>query len=508
MIAIIRGARALSYLVLARKYRPQTLEDLVGQEAVAKGLSQALTSGRIGHAFLFVGSRGTGKTSTARILAKALNCAKGPTATPCGKCDSCRAIEDGSDVDVLEIDAASNNSVDNIRELRENVGFAPMRGRYRITILDEVHMLSGGAFNALLKTLEEPPAHAKFLFATTAPEKIPDTIRSRCQVYEFRRIEAPAIAARLARICELEKITPGPGTLAAIARIARGGMRDSLSLLDQLVAYAGNAPAEADLARLTGMAGREAVAAVADAVIAGDRPELLRRVAAHVGGGGEPVELVDQLLEHFRSALAVALCGADTDVIEENPELRAKLADQAKRCGADRLEAILRYLVFAREKARFAGPLVRAAVESALLSASRSGEVATIPALLERLEALERKLGSEGGGMAPVQAAPVQAAVPPAARAAAAPMSPAPFRSAPARAETTATIPPAGASAVPAPRAAAPSQAPATFAPVNDESKLPPGVQRAAELVRGRIMGRMPAAKPSTNPSKTNSNET
>ncbi|MFN0205656.1 MAG: DNA polymerase III subunit gamma/tau, partial [Planctomycetota bacterium] len=381
----------MSYLVLARKYRPKSFEDLVGQESVAKGLTQAITSGRIGHAFLFVGSRGTGKTSTARILARALNCEKGPTPSPCGKCDSCKGIDEGTDVDVVEIDAASNNSVDNIRELRERIAFSPMRGRFRITILDEVHMLSTGAFNALLKTLEEPPAHAKFIFATTAPEKIPDTIRSRCQYFEFRRIDESAIARRLADICKLENVNVSEPALQAIARAARGGMRDSLSLLDQLVAFSGSNPTEDDLARVMGTAGRELLMSLANAVLEERRGEILTLVGGHVASGGEPMELLSQLADHFRTCLTIALCGADTELVTEVGEVREELLSQAKLAGADRLESMVRHLVFARERARFAGPLARASVECALLAASRSGEVNTIPALLERLLAIEKQ---------------------------------------------------------------------------------------------------------------------
>lgn len=394
----------LSYLVLARKYRPRGFDDLVGQEAVARGLSQAIASGRIGHAFLFVGSRGTGKTSTARILARALNCDKGPTANPCGECDSCRGIEDGTDVDVLEIDAASNNSVDNIRELREKIAFRPMRGRFRITILDEVHMLSTGAFNALLKTLEEPPAHAKFIFATTAPEKIPDTIRSRCQFFEFRRIDEAAIAARLAHVCKLENLQIEPAILSAIAQAARGGMRDSLSLLDQLVAFAGPTASEEDLARVMGTADRGTLLKIADAVLGGHRAELLQFVGDHTANGGEPVELLTQLADHFRACLTMALCGNDTDLVPDRGPVRDEIARQAQSAGPDRLEAIVRYFVSARERARFAGPLARASVECALMAASRSGEITTIPALLDRLLALERRIATG----APPPGAPMQ----------------------------------------------------------------------------------------------------
>ncbi len=415
------------YLVLARKYRPRSFEDLVGQESVSRGLAQAIASGRIGHAFLFIGSRGTGKTSSARILARALNCEKGPTPTPCGACDSCRAIEEGNDVDVLEIDAASNNGVENVRELRERVAYRPMRGRFRITILDEVHMLSGGAFNALLKTLEEPPPHAKFVFATTAPEKIPETIRSRCQVFEFRRIEEPAIVARLAEVCRREGATVAEPILASIARVARGGMRDSLSLLDQLLAFSGQEPTEADLAAVTGTAGRDDVLALGAAILGGDRAEVLRRVAAHASSGGEMLELVTQLAEHFRSLLALSVCGPETDVVTELGELRLRLTAQAESSDADRLEAIVRHLVHARERARQAGPLSRASVESALLAASRAGEVATVGALLARLESMERRLGTGATAPAPSGASAAPRIVRPAS-------PPAPAQGAPARA--------------------------------------------------------------------------
>lgn len=297
---------------------------------------------------------------------------------------------------MLEVDAASNNSVDNIRELRERIAFRPMRGRYRITILDEVHMLSTGAFNALLKTLEEPPAHAKFIFATTAPEKIPDTIRSRCQFFEFRRIDETAIAARLAHVCKLEKFTVPETVLSAIARSARGGMRDSLSLLDQLIAFAGTTPTEDDLARVMGTAGREALSTIAGAVLDGQRAELLKAVGEHAGNGGEPMELLNQLADYFRACLAIALCGPETDLVMETGELRARMTAHAGVAGPDRLEAIVRHLVSARERARFAGPLARVSVECALLAAARSGEVATIPALIERLLNLEKRLASGG----------------------------------------------------------------------------------------------------------------
>src|SRR6516164_1067519 len=237
-----QSSRALSrpadgYTVLARRYRPQQFADLVGQEPVVQALVNALNSNRVAHAYLFTGARGVGKTSTARILAKALNCVKGPTATPCGECDICRSIATGEDVDVLEIDGASNNGVENIRDLRANVQYLPQRARYKIYIIDEIHMLSKGAFNALLKTLEEPPAHVKFIFATTEVEKVPVTILSRCQRFDFAGIGVPGIVQRLKEIVASEGMQADDEALELLARRAGGSMRDAQSLLDQLLAF-------------------------------------------------------------------------------------------------------------------------------------------------------------------------------------------------------------------------------------------------------------------------------
>ncbi|MBU4053265.1 MAG: DNA polymerase III subunit gamma/tau, partial [Proteobacteria bacterium] len=228
----------MSYLVLARKYRPQSFEDVVGQEHVTRTLTNAISMGRVHHAVLFSGPRGTGKTTVARILAKALNCEQGPTKTPCNVCSSCVEITSGSGVDVFEIDGASNNSVDQVRELRDNSKYMPAHSRYKIYIIDEVHMLSIAAFNALLKILEEPPAHVLFFFATTEPQKIPLTILSRCQRHDFKRIDAKDTMAQLKKLCEMEGFHIDVESLAIIAREAGGGMRDALSLLDQLMASA------------------------------------------------------------------------------------------------------------------------------------------------------------------------------------------------------------------------------------------------------------------------------
>ena len=237
----------MSYQVFARKYRPQTFDDLVGQAHVVTTLKNAIEQNRLAHAYLFVGPRGTGKTSTARILAKALNCINGPTVTPCGECDNCKEIAGGNSLDVLEIDGASNNSVEDVRELRDNVRYAPAKGKYKIYIIDEVHMLDqGSGFNALLKTLEEPPAARKIYFlATTEPQKVPPTILSRCQRFDLHRIPANLIAQHLQFIARKEKDQARAGRRAAIARGAEGGLRDAESMLDQLVAFCGEAVARA-----------------------------------------------------------------------------------------------------------------------------------------------------------------------------------------------------------------------------------------------------------------------
>src|SRR5687767_8566282 len=243
----------MSYQVLARKYRPQRFEDLVGQEPVSRALQNAVASGRVAHAFLFTGVRGVGKTTTARLLAKALNCESGPTAKPCNQCDPCREITSGVDLDVLEMDGASNNSVDDVRRLQESIPYRPARDRYKIVIVDEVHMLSTGAFNAFLKTLEEPPPHVKFIFATTESHKVPITIRSRCQRYDFRLIPQAVVSGKIRDILGTEGIRADDAAVAMVAREAAGSMRDALTLLDQIVALGGNDLRGEEVARALGI---------------------------------------------------------------------------------------------------------------------------------------------------------------------------------------------------------------------------------------------------------------
>jgi DNA polymerase-3 subunit gamma/tau len=305
------AAAVEGYTVLARRYRPRTFADLVGQEPVARALANALKGNRVAHAYLFTGARGVGKTSTARILAKSLNCVNGPTPTPCGECDICRSIATGDDVDVLEIDAASNTGVDNIRDLRANVQYLPQRARFKIYIIDEIHMLSKSAFNALLKTLEEPPAHVKFIFATTEVEKVPITVLSRCQRFDFAGIPLPRIAERLQSIVEQEKVQADPEAIQLIARRAGGSMRDAQSLLDQLLAFGGEKLTADQVHHLLGTAGDERILGLAEAILSNDPKKALDLLDEAAGGGLQLGELVEQLLAYWRDLMVVQCGGVD-----------------------------------------------------------------------------------------------------------------------------------------------------------------------------------------------------
>ena len=297
------------YTVVARRYRPQQFADLIGQEHVARALTNAITSGRIAHAFLFTGARGTGKTSTARILAKALNCVHGPTPTPCDVCDICKSVANGDDVDVLEIDGASNNKVDEIRDLKSNVGFRPQRARFKIYIIDEVHMLSNSAFNALLKTLEEPPPHVKFLFATTEVQKIPITILSRCQRFDFSAIGPAKVFETLKYIVKKEGLEADDDALHIIARRAAGSMRDAQTLLDQLLGFSDGVLTADKLHALLGTAGDDRVGALAGAILGKDAAQALDIVAQAAGAGLQLGELLDQLIDYWRGLMLVHVAG-------------------------------------------------------------------------------------------------------------------------------------------------------------------------------------------------------
>ncbi len=296
---------AMSYVVFARKYRPQTFEDVVAQEHVTRTLRNALANDRIASGYLFCGPRGTGKTTVARILAKAVNCQNGPTPTPCGECPACTEITSGASLDVLEVDAASNTGVDDIRALRENVRYLPTRGKKRIYIIDEVHRLSGSAFDALLKTLEEPPAHVMFIFATTEPLKVPETILSRTQRYDFRRVSVSDLAAHLKNIAQKENLKIDDDALALIARKAEGGVRDALSLLDQIAAFCGDTISANDVVNALRLVDRQLLVAFVDAVAASERAKTLELIRQVVDSGVDPADFVAELIEHLRVLLII-----------------------------------------------------------------------------------------------------------------------------------------------------------------------------------------------------------
>jgi DNA polymerase-3 subunit gamma/tau len=308
----------VSYRVFARKYRPQTFDEVVGQEHITRTLQNAIAQNRLAQAYLFVGPRGIGKTSTARILAKALNCEKGPTVTPCGACDACREIAEGNSLDVLEIDGASNNSVEHVRELRENAAYQPARGPYKIYLVDEVHMLSTAAFNALLKTLEEPPPHVKFIFATTEAQKVPATITSRCQRFDLRRIPTELIAKHLAHIATQEKVELEPAAAEAVAKGADGGLRDAESMLDQLVAFCGDKITAEDVLTVFGFTARETVQALCDQIFAQDAAGALALVAEQAGAGKDLTRLMGDLIASLRDQLVRSVsAGGEATVSRE-----------------------------------------------------------------------------------------------------------------------------------------------------------------------------------------------
>jgi DNA polymerase-3 subunit gamma/tau len=360
-----RGGGA-EYTVLARRYRPRQFGDLVGQESVAQALINALRSNRVAHAYLFTGARGVGKTSCARILAKALNCAHGPTPTPCDQCENCQAITSGEDTDVLEIDGASNNGVDNIRELRANVNFRPSRSRCKIYIIDEVHMLSTGAFNALLKTLEEPPAYVKFIFATTEVQKVPVTILSRCQRFDFGGLSVNRILDRLREIVVAEGMQADDEALETIARRAGGSMRDAQSLLDQLLAFCGKKLTVDTVHQLLGTAHEEKVMALAGAALAKDAKQVLEILNGIVNQGQQLSELLDQLIDYWRDLMVVNSAGLAGQSVSVSSARKETLQRHAKELNLDTILAGMDVLVTAKSRMRTSSH-ARAILEMALM---------------------------------------------------------------------------------------------------------------------------------------------
>jgi DNA polymerase III subunit gamma/tau len=363
----------MDYQVSARKYRPAAFRDVIGQPHVVQTISNAIASKRIAHAFLFSGTRGVGKTTMARILAKALNCEQGPTATPCDTCVNCREITQGNSVDVIEIDGASNTGVDDVREIRENVKFTPFHGHYRIYIIDEVHMLSTSAFNALLKTLEEPPAHVVFIFATTEIHKIPATILSRCQHYNFRRIPHAEIVQRLRFVVQQDGLTMEDRSLSSIARTSDGSMRDALSILDQVVAFAGKTVKHGDLETLLGTIPQEHVRAMIAAIIAKDGPAAVGVIAQLLDQGHDFRAYCADLVEYARHMLVAIVVPAAQDLrsLIEAPEedVRQIVAD-AKAFTVEQAHELFRILSQAEDALRLSAH-PRFVLESAAIRATR-----------------------------------------------------------------------------------------------------------------------------------------
>jgi len=388
----------MSYLVLARKYRPQALDELVGQEHVSRTLANAIAQGRIAHAYLFTGPRGVGKTTTARILAKAVNCVDGPTAQPCGTCDPCVEIAEGRSLDVIEIDGASNRGIDEIRDLRERVRYAPPGGRRKVYIIDEVHMLTTEAFNALLKTLEEPPSHVLFVFATTAPQKIPLTISSRCQRFDFRRIPVRTIMVRLAWIAENESLEIDARVLERVARKADGSMRDAESLLDQVVAFGGEKVEEADVLRLLGIVEQDHLFSLGECLLGRDLRGLLAGLDELVRMGWDLATVVGGLVEHLRNLLVARIDESAASL----GDLAGEDAERYRRSAADVAEEdLIRCLEMLTElepqMKRASQPRVLA--EVALVGFAARPTTRSLTDLVGRLETLERRVGAgETGG--------------------------------------------------------------------------------------------------------------
>jgi DNA polymerase-3 subunit gamma/tau len=385
----------MTYKVIARKYRPQTFSEIVGQQHVTRTLANAINSNRVAHAYIFSGVRGVGKTTSARILAKALNCVKGPTAEPDGTCDSCREISAGTSLDVLEIDAASNRGIDQIRELREMVRYAPASSRYKVVILDEAHQLTDEASNALLKTLEEPPERVVFILATTRAEDLVETIKSRAQLFQFRALSFKEIAEEIERIAREEKLTIEPGAVAVLARAAEGSLRDGLSLLEQAIAYSGEAITDAQVRELLGVVAESVLDSLVEAISEQSAEMALSLVHRLIGDGQNLQHFCREAIRHFRNLLVARVCGANSELVAAPEDERPRLAEQAARFSEEDLTRFFNTLLATDAELRRA-PDPRLHLELGLLKLINARRLAPLEEVLAGLRGEIR--GGGGGG--------------------------------------------------------------------------------------------------------------
>ncbi len=382
----------MSYEVLARKWRPQLFHDVIGQEHVTETLINAIKTGRLAHAYLFSGPRGVGKTSVARILAKAMNCEKGKPGIPCNKCNSCVEVTGGSSVDVQEIDGASNRGIDEIRELRENVKYMPSSSKYRIYIIDEVHMLTLPAFNALLKTLEEPPSHVKFIFATTEPHKVPVTILSRCQRFDFKRIPPVQIIKHLENIIKNEGVKISKASLALIARQAEGSMRDAESLLDQVISFAGTKIEDNQVTEILGVIDRKIVFEVSRAIIEGS-PKTCMEIFARIYDYGYDIkEFYRALMDHFRNLL-ISFIDPENHLLDMSENDKKEISLQAEMAGFEKLQVLLNFLINREEDIRFTSN-PRLILEATMIKLCHIDDFLSFDELIKKVESLERRITS------------------------------------------------------------------------------------------------------------------
>jgi DNA polymerase-3 subunit gamma/tau len=388
------GAGTEGYIVIARKWRPTTFDEVVGQEHVTRTLKNAITGGRVAHAYLFTGPRGVGKTTVARVLAKALNCDRSPTVTPCSACAACVEIAQGTSLDVVEIDGASNRGIDEVRNLRESVRYAPVGGKKKVYIIDEVHMLTPEAFNALLKTLEEPPPHVVFVFATTQPLKVPQTIVSRCQRFDFRRISTAAITTRLREICKGDGYKCDDPALALIAQQAEGSMRDAQSMLEQALAFGGGAVTEADIRPMMGLRGSEVLSGIGRAITEGNQKRVIELLSDAFDAGVDPVDLAQSLIEWIRFLLVASIDPGSRELESLTAEARQELQDLARGLSTEHLLCLISMITEAENNLKRASHQ-RYMLESVIIRMTRARSLTRISDLLEALEGMG---GSKAGG--------------------------------------------------------------------------------------------------------------